>query len=434
MKICITVFAAGGQLYYNYTLPRLKHWAERMGADLYIIDQCGEEYPDGLFDKLFAPHRFPGYDRYLLIDADVIPNRYTNHFDSLVRPEYDIQVCLDPYMPAVGGCESERIRAEPLGDKLVPGDPYYNAGILSLSPRAAAAMWRTRPPYIAGWLTEQNWLNLWIRDVLPCHFPDLSMRVMQRRFNYPVAYPAGVGDGLDDCVLAHFFWKHLIPDEANRLYPINEQRKFHDLVTRSYVINLRRRRERLDSVMVQFDKVGIEPHLKVATDASKQGPMSRDASFLNPASRALADTMVEIFEEAIALQLPSVAIFEDDVIFAPDFQDRFDALDIPRDWQMLYLGGLHKKPLSLVNEKVGRVTCTYDAHATIYQYRDYQPLIDVLTMDYDWAVQSDVRISYLQPYRPTYACSPNLVWQSFHESDVAGKAYSNYNQLTGAQL
>jgi len=60
----------------NYALPRMESWSHRHGFDFKVVRE--PLIPDTLpphFNKLAIPARFPGYDRYVIIDDDLLISR-----------------------------------------------------------------------------------------------------------------------------------------------------------------------------------------------------------------------------------------------------------------------------------------------------------------------------------------------------------------------
>ena len=128
---------------------------------------------------------------------------------------------------------------------------------------------------------------------------------------------------------------------------------------------------------------------------------------------------------------PGLLYFEDDVILHDAFHERCAALTIPHDWQLLYLGCLHRQPPSPAGPGLLRVTAAYDTHAVGIRASAYKAVLAALrTVPGEPGSQPppDVLMASLHPALPTYAPWPNLVWQRHCQSTRTGFAYSNYDE------
>jgi hypothetical protein len=114
-------------------------------------------------------------------------------------------------------------------------------------------------------------------------------------------------------------------------------------------------------------------------------------------------------------------IFEDDVVFHPDLKRLFDEFvkQLPADWDMLYLGGLHiyKQPLK-ISENIFKLfhslsTFAYALNHTVYDRyiemaeRSLQPIDETLT-----DLQGEINC---------YCFNPHLAWVEKNYSDTHDK-------------
>jgi hypothetical protein len=74
---------------------------------------------------------------------------------------------------------------------------------------------------------------------------------------------------------------------------------------------------------------------------------------------------MSVYEHALQHGLRSVLIFEDDCVFCPDFASKARAFlrAVPRDWDMIFLGGNHYAVPSVVDDRVLRGRVVNAAHA-----------------------------------------------------------------------
>jgi GR25 family glycosyltransferase involved in LPS biosynthesis len=94
----------------------------------------------------------------------------------------------------------------------------------------------------------------------------------------------------------------------------------------TYVINLEKRKDRLDNIKIHFK-------------------WKRFAAFpATPGYVGCLKSHQMVLKEAFELNLDKVIIFEDDVELCEDFELKFTEImsKLPDDWDLLYLGGWNK--------------------------------------------------------------------------------------------
>ena len=110
-------------------------------------------------------------------------------------------------------------------------------------------------------------------------------------------------------------------------------------------------------------------------------------------------------------------IFEDDVVFDPEFQNKFARFskEVPDDWDVLYFGALHKDEPEKVSEHVGLIT---KANST-YAYALKHTVFDAFLELNDRAEHVlDMNSYQLQQRFNCYCFMPNLAWVEAEFSDV----------------
>ncbi len=194
-----------------------------------------------------------------------------------------------------------------------------------------------------------------------------------------------------------------------------------------FLLNLRRRPDRLEAAQAELSRVGVYAEVVHSIDA-KEEPDTLPGLYNSPGSSALARTVLNLIERASAERIASFLLLEDDVVFHADFQAKLEALTLPADWEAFYLGCQHVEPPESVAPGIVRVMKGYDTHALGLSAQMYPAVVDVLNRKYHFgACESDVRISFLQPFRRMYAALPNLTWQRVATSDIRQRTYSNYD-------
>lgn len=134
-----------------------------------------------------------------------------------------------------------------------------------------------------------------------------------------------------------------------------------------------------------------------------------------------------VIDYALAIEVESLLVFEDDATFVPDFADRLAALEVPADCGQLYLGGQHLSraepgPPGLVR---GRNVNRTHAYA-VFGREALETLRDHLRPDPAlWKARHHVDhhfgILHRERRIACYAVSPWLCGQCAGTSDVSGR-------------
>lgn len=185
------------------------------------------------------------------------------------------------------------------------------------------------------------------------------------------------------------------------------------------------------------DQIGVSPSTHVGTQSPEvlgvrtNQPLGNEIRGYDSAGRyALALTQRMAIREAERRRAPAVMLFEDDVVFHPNFKMLFEAVEIPDDWGIFYLGCTHNAPPQWAGTRVVKVAWGVDTHAIAVRAPYYRKVIELLDRhgkeDLGVAKASDQIIAFHQKVIPSYACYPNLAWQDVSGSDLLGREYSNY--------
>jgi glycosyl transferase, family 25 len=173
-------------------------------------------------------------------------------------------------------------------------------------------------------------------------------------------------------------------------------------------INLDRRPERWRRMRRRLSRHGLAPVERFpAVDGAGLTP---PAGWEDPAGAyGCLLSHVAAVREAERRGAPSVLIFEDDAAFSPDFMARFAACaaELPADWAMLHLGGLHELDPVPVSERVARLTSTYSTYAYAVRHTAYAAF---LALNGQALAPVDYNNRELQKELPCYGFVPNLVW------------------------
>jgi GR25 family glycosyltransferase involved in LPS biosynthesis len=191
-----------------------------------------------------------------------------------------------------------------------------------------------------------------------------------------------------------------------------------------YCINLDRRTDRWDKCKEQFDKLGIEVERFSAIDGNT---LIHNNQRLKSGEIGLIRGNLELIKKAKENNYKNIFIFEDDVEFIDEFNEKFEKYikQVPEDWSFLYLGGNHVGGTHPVNRNLHKVFHSYTTHAFAINGKMYDTIINLIEKETE---PIDVTYALLQKNNPSYVFKPHLAWQAEGFSDIA-KENVNYNFL-----
>ncbi len=181
-------------------------------------------------------------------------------------------------------------------------------------------------------------------------------------------------------------------------------------------INLDRRPERWQRMQRAFADQSIGPvHRFSAIDGNN---IALPDNWIHTAGAyGCLRSHIEVVREARGASLSSVLIFEDDVVFDPEFKEKFATFiqELPDDWDMLFLGALHKDEPIKVSEHIGRITKANSTFAYAIRNTVFDAFVD-LNSRAEHVL--DMNNYVLQERFNCYCFMPNLVWVKSEYSDV----------------
>jgi GR25 family glycosyltransferase involved in LPS biosynthesis len=181
-------------------------------------------------------------------------------------------------------------------------------------------------------------------------------------------------------------------------------------------INLDRRPERWRRMRLKFARQGI--HSVERFPALDGDSLNIPARWIHtPGAYGCLRSHVEVVSRARRLGLPSVLIFEDDVVFASRLREKFRSYveQVPPAWDMLFFGALHKDEPVEVSENVARLTRSNSTYA--YALRDtvFDAFIELNSRAKDVL---DNNSFVLQQRFNCYCFMPHLAWVETDYSDA----------------
>lgn len=191
---------------------------------------------------------------------------------------------------------------------------------------------------------------------------------------------------------------------------------------KAYLINLKRRRDRLVRFHRRWEEIGGWPFCELQVIEAVDGTCVPTPHGYKSGQGAFGcrQSHIQVHQHALANGYKSVLILEDDAEFRDDFIDEVEDFlrNVPDDWEGLMLGGQNMKSPKPVEGSSKIVRCTNTQRTHALGFRPHA-LRDILRMYYNCDVHIDWRLGpFLGGRQKTYAPSPFLVGQSSSKSDI----------------
>lgn len=190
----------------------------------------------------------------------------------------------------------------------------------------------------------------------------------------------------------------------------------NDFFPHQICINLDRRSDRWSRMQSRFSEAGLNLVVRFpAIDGSRLNIPASWQSF--PGAYGCLQSHLAVVERARVNAQPSVLIFEDDVVLAPEVNKIFDRYidQVPTDWDMLFLGAIHGTPLIRIASNVVRVKHSLSTFAYALKHTIYDEFIDQTRKA---TGVLDERTRALQKDFNCYCFKPNVAWVEEDYSDV----------------
>lgn len=128
-------------------------------------------------------------------------------------------------------------------------------------------------------------------------------------------------------------------------------------------------------------------------------------------------TVIGIFKRAIEEGHESILIFEDDIDWSNDFEQRFEQCwnSLPDDWDMFYFSAAHQYWPPKYNDLLFKLTWSTAAHAIGFKRKCFDAILYDLENSMD---AIDVIYSRLQTRLNAYCCINPIAWQRRSFSDI----------------
>ena len=185
---------------------------------------------------------------------------------------------------------------------------------------------------------------------------------------------------------------------------------------KSYVINLKRRNDRLEEINLPFEYEVFE-----ATDGKIE---FADYPVKQQGFMGCWDSHRRLFTQVKNDNLDMVLVLEDDIEVCENFNDKLKTVmeELHEDWDLLYLGGWNVGDIEKYSESLNWAKKVFTTHAFIVRNKFYDILLDKINSR-KWKV--DVLISEVLPSGKCFICEPTLAWQREGFSDIENRITNN---------
>jgi len=209
----------------------------------------------------------------------------------------------------------------------------------------------------------------------------------------------------------------------------------NDFFDQVYLINLKRRPDKLKVCQQLFGKLNIKYKISEAIDFCDGIPEDYpvkplEGSFLwnrAPGAWGCYVSHLEIIKDAKKNNYDKILILEDDVAIDDNFLSLFSqkVKDLPEDWKLFYLGasahtGVPKKKVTdhISQTFESFTTSSYGIHSSIYDTILESEKVADKTIDL-------FLVKDIQSTHPCYVVTPTIMWQAAGFSDIQQK-HLNY--------
>lgn len=181
-------------------------------------------------------------------------------------------------------------------------------------------------------------------------------------------------------------------------------------------INLNRRPDRWQQMQLKFERHGIHSISRFPALDGDELDIPAHWRHTTGAYGCLLSHL-EVVREARRLGVPSVFIFEDDVVFDHHLQKKFEAYieQLPSDWDMLFFGALHKDEPIQVSGNITRISEANSTYAYALKNTIFDDFIE-LNLKAETVLDNNNLV--LQRQFNCYCFMPHLAWVETDYSDA----------------
>lgn len=202
-----------------------------------------------------------------------------------------------------------------------------------------------------------------------------------------------------------------------------------NLTKEIYVLNLKKRDDRLAHITRELKKIGCNNYSLIE---SVDGSTIENPTTLKNGQYGLIKTYFKIYELFKETDSSSLVIIEDDCVFSKTFCEEYKKVmkEIPDDWKLIYFGGNHNSHMNYeqpknITDNVIKLINTYSAHFVVIERSTFFEFISELK---NKPLPIDVLLSEYQKKYPAYSSSEKITWQINNFSDIEDR-YINYDWM-----
>lgn len=204
--------------------------------------------------------------------------------------------------------------------------------------------------------------------------------------------------------------------------------KLDDLSKNIYVLNLKKRKDRLEHIKNELHKIECNNyHIFESVDGSTIENKTR----LKSGMFGLIKTYLNLHKELCKKNYEDVLIIEDDCVFCENFNSLLETYisNVPKNWDFLYFGANHNYHIGNVtdkiNDKVIKLNNSYSAHCVLLKKKVFDDLIFNIM---SFSTENDVMMANLQKKYNAYSSTVTLTTQLPNFSNIENKD-SDYRWL-----
>jgi GR25 family glycosyltransferase involved in LPS biosynthesis len=197
-----------------------------------------------------------------------------------------------------------------------------------------------------------------------------------------------------------------------------------DEFDKTFLINLERRKDRLDSFDEQVKSLNLGEYERFDAVDGKKIDLSQYKTSLNSGQLGLILTVIDIIKICKEKNYKNVLILEDDCIFTEKNINYKNILSyFPSDWDMIYFGGNHNNHMGWeqpkeVNEKIIKLSNTFSTHFVVIKNTLFDHLLTILPK---YKEPLDVTYVRLQKIFNVYCLKDGITTQKIDYSDIENR-------------
>ena len=204
--------------------------------------------------------------------------------------------------------------------------------------------------------------------------------------------------------------------------------KLFERYDKVYVINLKKRKDRLNNFIDQVVKHDLGEFQ--VFEAFEGGTLNVNSNLLS-GEKGIIRSVIGVIEDAMLNDYSKILIVEDDCEFNENLKNiETYYSNLPNNWDMLYFGGNHNIHVNSVepekiNDYVAKLSNTYAAHCIAIKKDMFKVILESIK---NYHHPLDVSYHHLQKYFNIYGFYPGIAYQKPNFSDIQ-KQFTDYTWL-----